>query len=347
MESLSSRGLLMQPASFPCPHCATPLRVRDRHFVGQTIACPECQQSVTITSVGAELRGLATDARNLMDRDVTASRVTPARAGMIAAGLMTLVLLIWLAFPWPEPSGVRANSHAPPDAGTDTAVNLTVIGDAAVREAAVAEPRESGREAVPPSVSTPTSPAEGAARPDLPQARPAAVDSMPSPKLDVATHDAETVADTGSASGRDVSSGRSGSALEPSAARILQEVAQGADQPIDVLLAESMVTYDVERALSQRIQRFEQREPIPVRELLFVLEEMAAVPFHLDELPAALADQLSAPITLDLSETTVGQILDAIGNASGLTFDRRPDGLRIVQTTDASGAGAMPADDAD
>lgn len=42
----------MHVSQFPCPHCSTNLRVRDRMFVGKIIGCPDCGGRLEIVSDG-------------------------------------------------------------------------------------------------------------------------------------------------------------------------------------------------------------------------------------------------------------------------------------------------------
>lgn len=38
----------MSPSTFACPECRTPLRLRERRFIGTTFPCPECQTALTL-----------------------------------------------------------------------------------------------------------------------------------------------------------------------------------------------------------------------------------------------------------------------------------------------------------
>ncbi len=39
----------MNPATFPCPYCSSPLRIRDRAFVERDVECPECGEHIEVT----------------------------------------------------------------------------------------------------------------------------------------------------------------------------------------------------------------------------------------------------------------------------------------------------------
>lgn len=116
----------------------------------------------------------------------------------------------------------------------------------------------------------------------------------------------------------------------PDAAAVIADIARGNDEPIDVALAEPPPTYDVEAALRQRIVAFEQRNPVPLRDLLDLIEEMLAVPIHTSELPPESVPLLEQPITLSLGESTLRQILAAVLKQVALTFEARPEGIFVV-----------------
>eukprot|EP00913_Durusdinium_trenchii_P013428 g12609.t1 len=44
----------MQVTTFPCPHCAAILRIRDRMFVGQIVGCPDCGEQLFIVADGSK-----------------------------------------------------------------------------------------------------------------------------------------------------------------------------------------------------------------------------------------------------------------------------------------------------
>lgn len=117
---------------------------------------------------------------------------------------------------------------------------------------------------------------------------------------------------------------------KPDAAAVIADIARPPEMPIDVLLAEPAPTYDVEKALQQRIVAFEQPDPVPVRDLLNLVEEMLAVPIHTSELPPESVPLLEQPITLSLGEVTLHEILKAILSQVDLTFDARPQGIFVI-----------------
>jgi hypothetical protein len=116
----------------------------------------------------------------------------------------------------------------------------------------------------------------------------------------------------------------------PDAAAIIADIARGAQEPIDVLLADPPPVYDVDKALRQRIVAFQQSDPVPLRELLILIEEMLAVPIHLSELPPESLPLLEQPITLSMGEAALREILKAILSQVDLTFDARPQGIFVI-----------------
>ena len=113
------------------------------------------------------------------------------------------------------------------------------------------------------------------------------------------------------------------------AVRVIAEIAHSPDQPIEVPMAESAVVYDTATALKQRILKFDQSKPVPARDLMQVIEEMAAVPIRFEELPAEFLPRLATPVTVSLKSTTVGEILQAIVDRAELSFQGRTDGIII------------------
>lgn len=109
-----------------------------------------------------------------------------------------------------------------------------------------------------------------------------------------------------------------------------------ADMPIEPLLAPDRVappppTYNVERALAQPIVRFSQVRPIPFRVMLRQIEELAGVPIRLSEEQAPAARLLDREVSLELSETTVEEILATITESVGLKYETgEAFGIRLV-----------------
>ena len=87
---------------------------------------------------------------------------------------------------------------------------------------------------------------------------------------------------------------------------------------------------DVAAALELPIVRFEQARAVPAISLLWLLEDMAGVPIRLDpEADADTQQKLEQPISLTLERTTLREVLAALTERVGLTYDIEPGGIRL------------------
>jgi len=87
---------------------------------------------------------------------------------------------------------------------------------------------------------------------------------------------------------------------------------------------------DVAARLRQPILRFDQPQAVPVRELLAQVEEMAGVPIRYEQPTSKnLGQTLDQRISLKLTGTTAGGILQAILERAGLTYRIETDGIRV------------------
>src|SRR5262245_3642718 len=86
--------------AFPCPHCSTPLRVRDQAFRGRTIPCPDCGKSVLIEDRGGVLTGVVADNPQTSASIATLPRRsrTPQLIGGGIAALLACGFAIFLFF---------------------------------------------------------------------------------------------------------------------------------------------------------------------------------------------------------------------------------------------------------
>jgi hypothetical protein len=115
------------------------------------------------------------------------------------------------------------------------------------------------------------------------------------------------------------------------------ELPPGSDEPIlPELAADPRVVpkpeYDVEVALSQPIARFSQVRPAKFIDLIRQVEEMAAVPISTREIAASeIAGRLDREVSLELEETTVGGLLEALVQTVDLRIETgREFGIRLV-----------------
>ncbi len=84
------------------------------------------------------------------------------------------------------------------------------------------------------------------------------------------------------------------------------------------------------RGACPAIVRFEQLKPVPLQDVITFLEELLAVPIHGDKHEIAdLDDLLQTPVTFELENTTVRQVLKAVLAKAGLTFEVAPDAIHL------------------
>jgi hypothetical protein len=100
---------------------------------------------------------------------------------------------------------------------------------------------------------------------------------------------------------------------------------------------------DVPKALAQRVVRFDQTKPVPLRDVLNWLEELATVPIRGDrhEIPD-LDDLMQTPVTAQLENTTVAAVIQAVLASAGLTYQVQPDALQMHRLGPVSGRPASP-----
>jgi hypothetical protein len=100
---------------------------------------------------------------------------------------------------------------------------------------------------------------------------------------------------------------------------------------------------DVTAALGQRVTRFEQAKPVPLRDVLNVLEELVTLPIRGDRAEIAdLDDLLQTPVSFDLQNTTVAAILEAVLAPAKLTFQVRPDAIQLHRLGAEAGRPVAP-----
>jgi hypothetical protein len=100
---------------------------------------------------------------------------------------------------------------------------------------------------------------------------------------------------------------------------------------------------DLNAALGQRVVRFEQAKPVPLRDVLNVLEELVAVPIRGDRHEIDdLDDLLQTPVSLDLQNTTVAAILEAVLAPAKLTYHVQADAIQLHRLGAGSGGTAAP-----
>jgi DNA-binding transcriptional ArsR family regulator len=101
------------------------------------------------------------------------------------------------------------------------------------------------------------------------------------------------------------------------------------EQPAPVVVVEPP-PFDFDKALNQPLQQLRQSESISRNELLELLSELLGAPIRYeDDQLGALIAALEQKISLDLSDTTVGKVLDRVLEKTGIVYERERDGLRL------------------
>lgn len=102
-------------------------------------------------------------------------------------------------------------------------------------------------------------------------------------------------------------------------------------KPDDVL---PPIDFDV--ALNQPLLEFKQNRALPRRELLDILEEMIGAPIQCDEPTLGdAAKDLDQPISVDLRNITVKEVLNKVLEQSDLTYEREKYQLRLQRKADS------------
>ncbi|HET6323959.1 MAG TPA: DUF1559 domain-containing protein [Planctomycetaceae bacterium] len=98
---------------------------------------------------------------------------------------------------------------------------------------------------------------------------------------------------------------------------------------------------NVPAALAQRVVRFEQVKPVPLRDVLNWMEDLVPIRGDRHEIPD-LDDLMQTPISLQLENTTVGALLEAVLAPAGLKYRVQPDAVQLQRLEPASGRPASP-----
>ncbi len=310
----------MSVVPFQCPSCQAPLRLQNRAlFVGRAFDCPDCHESLLIEADGSagvkakvlprsdkptrsvreESGATPVDAPSLARRASlkTTSSVSdlgvvlqppmsawdrlsrrPAVLGWIVAALFAVILLIVVN---------SGRERGPSESVPPVAADSQSTGNASDNKSRPSQTDEQNTKTV--TEADPTIPEENATkavtkleRPPPPE--PVAVVEPP--------HD-----------DKPVPIGEKPPAEEP----------KPAVPPTPAVLSPEAV----EAKLQQRIVRFDQPKPVPFVKVLDTVEELAGVPIVWD-LDRVDDEQLQKPVTLQLKQTTVGEILDTLLKQVGL-----------------------------
>lgn len=86
--------------------------------------------------------------------------------------------------------------------------------------------------------------------------------------------------------------------------------------------------FDLQAALAQPLQQFEQAQPVPARELVFLLEELVGAPIRGVTDPD-VAPLLDKPLAFSLTEVTIGDLLARVLQEAGLRYEVEAEGVRL------------------
>lgn len=294
----------MQSAEVLCPHCATSLRIRDRKFLGREVPCPECRQPIRIVAAGpdqlaAEVVIPATTANNATAASPRPSSVWLTKGKFALEALRSPLGVAWsvaaccalviVVTVWPERPDKMPSTTALVEESQETS--------AALEQPTGTEP-----------LTEPDAALQGATQSTK-------TDPPPEPPVEPAKP------------------------VEPPP---VENVARAEPEPLPVApppanqsppakpKPEPVRKVDVAAALRQRILAFSQPKPVAARELLLVVEELCGVPIYVDAKEFSDAGQvLEQSVTLDLKDTTVAAILQALADKLGLRYVVEAESIRL------------------
>ncbi len=300
-----------------CPKCGVPLRVKDRSYLGRPVPCPDCRSRLILTVADNEqlqvtLVDMPADAASNSSTEPTTSASTGhsaftsagTRVRVISWGAALLVaglVAVLVWRPWTASKPVVAQAEQ----------------DAALVEEGDSLPVPAN------SVDD-----EGAMGDEMPSI------SFESNRQD--TDPQEVVSEQ-----PDAADPTAVNSPEPLDALPLAEPSAMPEKPVPAVVVEPP-PFDFDKAFAQPLQRFRQSESVSRSELLELLSELVGAPIRYeDEQLGARVAGLKQKISLDLSDTTVGQVLDKVLEETGIVYERERDGLRLRP---ADGANADAAE---
>lgn len=297
---------------FQCPSCQAPLRLQNRAlFVGRTFDCPDCRESLLIEAEGST--GVTAKWQHKFTRSASEGREVNTPLLALQVSLDGRSRVTDHERDLPSPTSVWGRLIRRPAAlGWIVASLLAVILLIVVNSgrepsksefvspvAADAQSTESASDDHAPPLRAEEQNSEATAKPDpiIPEADATkAVAKLELPPLPEPVAVVEPPRD-------DQSKAESAPA----------EATKPPEPPaLAVLSAEA-----VETKLRQKIARFDQIKPAPFVKLLETVEELAGVPIVWD-LDRVDDEQLQKPVTLQLKQTTVAEILDTLLQQVGL-----------------------------
>ena len=314
----------MDPLQFACPHCNARLRVRDKLYVGRTVACPECRERLVVV------------------QDQKRTGVTIERVAAVA--------------PVEAPVGARSESHREAVISTDTSLGkqssvgppqlkieksawwrrpLAIAGGVAALVVIILVIAIALHENAPDGSDSQAdrSVSDGSRNP--PVENPASdVTGIDSVKSEIELQVAESELSTALTPGDDADESPQ-AAMPPADA---EDDAESDESPTAVAAVEppppvapEQQRIEVARSLEQRIVRFDQPGTRTLAEVLTVVGEMLGSPIDLNrENLGALETRLDSPSPLKVEKTTLGEILNGLLKPAGLTYRIEANRIMLV-----------------
>lgn len=280
-------------AILSCPHCRTPLRLRERPTQALSLPCPECKQSLEIIVDDGRLLALAAGAGATSGPEALADH--PKKTAGIAAPLAAFQ---W----WPSLKATLLQRLSDPLVVTWLAAGIAAIAlTAAFVRAGQSAPAD------------PTNPSPLAAEP--PQA---ASGHFEEPDLSTTPMPADDPLNDG---------------LDPDAIPVghhaaVAPIPLAAEKPREGSIVDP---HDLVRQhLVQRLLRFEQPTPVPFETIRLQLEELAGVAIRYDDAVASDSRLRQTQVTAVLDDVTIGDALEHAARQAGVlpVIDR--DGVRLI-----------------
>ena len=301
----------MSVVQFQCPSCQAPLRLQNRAlFVGRMFDCPDCHESLLIEadgSAGAKATALPRSdklARRASEGSGVSAIDDPSLARRASLKTATSASDLGVTSP-PPPSALDRLSRRPAVLGWIVAALFAVIllvvvkpGRDRAQTESIPSAKEDSQPAQSASSNKPTIEEPKKERSEIAAELDPTVPVIDSPKV-VAKLDLSPLPEPVAV-------------VEPASVAQKPPAEEPKSAVPTVLSAEA-----VEAKLRQKIVRFDQLKPVPFVKVLDTVEELAGVPIVWD-LDRVDDEQLQKPVTLQLKQTTVGEILDTLLKQVGL-----------------------------
>ncbi len=307
----------MSVVQFQCPSCQAPLRLQNRAlFVGRAFDCPDCHESLLIEgdgSAGVKAKALPrsdNSARRASEGSSSAETPDPSLTRRASLKTASSASDLGVALQPPMSAWDRL-SRRPAALGWIVAALFGVMLLIVVNSG-----RYSGQsKSVPPVTQSAGSASHDKSPPSQVDEQNSKAAAEPDPTIPEA----------------DVTKGVAKLQLPPlpepadvvepprddKPATVVEKPPMDEPKPATPPAPAVLSPEAIEAKLQQKIVRFDQAKPVPFVKVLDTVEELAGVPIVWD-LNRVDDEQLQKPVTLQLKQTTVGEILDTLLKQVGL-----------------------------